>query len=54
MTRVKNAIDFMPCYQKREEITKRQAKALKEWEKVDNKVGARRTNFLKPHISQGT
>ena len=39
---------------KRGEITKRQAEGLREWEKVDNHVGARRRNFLEPHTLQGS
>ena len=34
---------------KKGEITKRQAEGLREWEKVDNHVGARRGAFLEPH-----
>ena len=36
------------------DITKRQAEGLKEWEKVDNNVGARRRTFLQPHTLQGS
>ena len=39
---------------KRGEITKRQAEGLREWEKVDNHVGARRRKFLEPHTLQGS
>ena len=39
---------------KKGEITKRQAEGLREWEKVDNHVGARRRNFLEPHTLQGS
>jgi len=35
-------------------MTKKQAEGLKEWEKVDDKVGARRRKFLEPHLLQGT
>ena len=36
------------------DMTKKQAEGLKEWEKVDDKVGARRRKFLEPHLLQGT
>ena len=39
---------------KKGEITKRQAEGLREWEKVDNHVGARRRKFLEPHTPQGS
>ena len=39
---------------KKSDITKRQAEGLKEWEKVDDIVGARRRKFVEPHFLQGT
>ena len=34
---------------KKGQITKRQAEGLREWEKVDNHLGARRRKFLEPY-----
>ena len=38
----------------RGDIIKKQAEGLKEWEKVDVKVGARRRKIVDPDILQGT
>ena len=48
---IKEHIEVIMSYLlKRGEINKRQAEGLKEWEKVDDKVGARRRKFLEPHL----
>ena len=53
-TDIKEHEVIMSYLLKRGHITKRQAEGLKEWEKVDDKVGARRRKFLEPHLLQGT
>ena len=45
---------IMNYFLKKGEITKRQAEGLREWEKVDNHVGAGRRKILEPHILQGS
>ena len=39
---------------KKEQITKRQAEGLREWQQVDNHVGARRRKFLEPYTLDGS
>jgi len=39
---------------KKGHITKRQAEGLREWQKVDNHVGARRRKFLEPYTLEGS
>ena len=39
---------------KKGQITKRQAEGLREWQQVDNHVGARRRKFLEPYTLEGS
>ena len=39
---------------KKGQITKRQAEGLREWQQVDNHVGARRRKLLEPYTLEGS
>jgi len=39
---------------KKGQITKRQAEGLREWQQVDNHVGARSRKFLEPYNLEGS